>query len=49
MFRTVQRGLWALDDEVKEKIGAELEARFDMLFKSLNVTDTAELLKKYIN
>jgi fructose/tagatose bisphosphate aldolase len=41
--------LWDLDDEVKDLIGAELEERFDMLFKSLNVTDTAELLKKYID
>ncbi|MEE9543390.1 MAG: class II fructose-bisphosphate aldolase [Thermodesulfobacteriota bacterium] len=48
-FSPFKETLWDLDDEVKAKIGDELEARFDMLFKSLNVQDTAEILKKYID
>ncbi|MBE9532046.1 MAG: class II fructose-bisphosphate aldolase [Proteobacteria bacterium] len=48
-FGPFKEALWRIDEEVKEKIGEELEARFDMLFTSLNVTDTAEILKKYID
>jgi fructose/tagatose bisphosphate aldolase len=48
-FGPFKEVLWELPEETKEKIGQELEARFDMLFTSLNVQDTAEVMKKYID
>ncbi len=48
-FGPFKETLWNIDNETKEKLGQELEARFDMLFESLNVTGSANLLKQYVD
>jgi hypothetical protein len=48
-FGPFKETFWELPNDTKEKIGKELEARFDMLFKSLNVVDTVDTLRKYID
>ena len=40
--------LWALDAETKKTIGAELEARFDLLFTKLNAVETIPYIRKWI-
>jgi len=39
--------LWNIPKELREKISEELEIKFDLLFKKLNVHDTLEMVKKY--
>jgi fructose/tagatose bisphosphate aldolase len=39
--------LWNIPEELREKISEELETKFDLLFKKLNVHDTLEMVKKY--
>lgn len=46
-FGPFKETLWNIDDATKEKLGAELEARFDMLFESLGVTKSYNLLSQY--
>ena len=46
-FGPFKEALWNIDDKTKEKLGTELEARFDMLFKSLGVTKSYNLLSQY--
>ncbi len=48
-FGPFKETLWNIDDETKEKLGQELEARFDMLFQSLAVTKSANLIMQYVD
>jgi hypothetical protein len=47
-FGPFKEKLWGLDAEKKNAIGAELEARFDLLFTKLNAVDTIPYVKKWI-
>lgn len=42
-----KEALWHIPEELREKIGEELERKFDLLFKKLKVHDTLEMVKKY--
>jgi hypothetical protein len=42
-----KEAMWNLPEELREKIGEELETKFDLLFKKLNVHDTLEIVRKY--
>ncbi len=42
-----KEALWKIPEEIREKIGGELERKFDLLFKKLNVHDTLEIVQKY--
>lgn len=47
-FGPFKEKLWSLDDEKKSAIGAELEARFDLLLTKLNAVETIPYVKKWI-
>ncbi len=47
-FGPFKEKLWALDDEIKTSIGAELEERFDLLFTKLNAIETVPYIKKWV-
>jgi fructose/tagatose bisphosphate aldolase len=47
-FGDFKKELWDLPPAANQAIMQELEDRFDMMFKSLNVTGTGDLIKKYI-
>jgi len=47
-FGPFKQKMWDLPAETRAKIGLELEARFDMLFKKLNAVDTAGYVKKWV-
>lgn len=42
-----KEAIWHIPEELREKIGEELERKFDLLFKKLKVHDTLEMVKKY--
>jgi fructose/tagatose bisphosphate aldolase len=42
-----KEAIWNIPEELREKIGKELERKFDLLFKKLNVHDTLDMVKKY--
>lgn len=46
-FGPFKERIWTMSRERREKISKELEDRFEMLFTSLNVKDTAEEIGKY--
>lgn len=43
-----KREIWNLPQEVRETISRELEGQFGFLFEQLGVTDTADLVARYI-
>ncbi|MBI5491957.1 MAG: class II fructose-bisphosphate aldolase [Deltaproteobacteria bacterium] len=47
-FGPFKERIWTLEEERRKKIGAELEARFDLYFTQLNAKDTAQYVKKYV-
>ncbi len=47
-FGLVKEELWTLPETTRDAISAELEAKFDFLFKKLNVTDTSGDIAKYV-
>ena len=56
IYKTRKNGLgvfkerfWNLPIDIRNKIGEELEVKFDFLFKKLNVIHSKEIIKKTIN
>lgn len=47
-FGPLKKKWWDLPSEVKEPIMKELEARFELLFEKLKVTDTVEVVKRTV-
>lgn len=47
-FGPFKEMFWALPESVRKTIGEELEAKFDFLFKKLNVVNTYETVTKYV-
>ncbi len=47
-FGPFKEKIWGIGPERVEKISAELEEKFDMLFHKLNVKDTAAHVKKWV-
>ncbi|MBI5642023.1 MAG: class II fructose-bisphosphate aldolase [Deltaproteobacteria bacterium] len=47
-FGPFKERIWTIDAGRREKIGAELEARFDLYFGQLNAGDTVKYVKKHI-
>ncbi len=47
-FGLYKERFWNLPSNVKNKIGEELEAKFDFLFKKLNVIHSKEIIKKTV-
>ncbi|BBO17199.1 aldolase [Candidatus Brocadia pituitae] len=47
-FGPFKERFWNLPADVKQKIGEELEAKFDFLFKKLNVVHSKEIIHKTI-
>ncbi len=47
-FGPFKEKLWGLDAGTRKTIGAELEARFDLLFTKLNAIETIPYIKKWI-
>lgn len=46
-FGPFKEALWSIPEDLRGKIGEELETKFDLLFKKLNVHDTLEMVRKY--
>jgi len=56
LYKTRKKGFgpfkeewWGLPEDAKSKIFQSLEDKFDFLFKKLNVTNTVDLVKNYVN
>jgi fructose/tagatose bisphosphate aldolase len=47
-FGPFKERIWTMAPERREKIGAELEERFDLIFDRLNAGDTAARVKKWV-
>lgn len=47
-FGPFKHQIWTLDADRRAKIGAELEARYDLYFDRLKARNTAEHVKKYV-
>ncbi len=47
-FGLFKERFWNLPSDVRNKIGEELEAKFDFLFKKLNIIHSKEIIKKTI-
>lgn len=47
-FGLAKEEIWTLPEATRNAIGAELEAKFDYLFKQLNVVDTTSDVNKYV-
>lgn len=47
-FGPFKEKFWTLPDSVRKTIGEELEAKFDFLFKKLNVVSTYDTVTKYV-
>ncbi|MGO9611922.1 MAG: class II fructose-bisphosphate aldolase [Dissulfurispiraceae bacterium] len=47
-FGPFKKKFWDLPSSVKEHLMAELEAKFDLLFKKLRVTNTMDIVKKTV-
>jgi fructose/tagatose bisphosphate aldolase len=47
-FGDFKKELWALPEDILKKIGETLQERFALLFKKLNVVDTADLVSRYV-
>ncbi len=47
-FGDFKKELWEMPDDIIGKIGEELQERFVLLFKKLNVVNTTELVNKYV-
>jgi fructose/tagatose bisphosphate aldolase len=48
-FGDYKAQLWGLPDKTLSLIGDELEQRFSLIFRSLNIINTVDLVKKYIS
>jgi len=48
-FGDFKREVWSIPESNLSQIGAELEKQFSLLFKKLNVVNTAELVSRYIS
>jgi fructose/tagatose bisphosphate aldolase len=46
-FGPFKEALWNIPEDLRGKIGEELETKFGLLFKKLNVHDTIEMVRKY--
>jgi hypothetical protein len=47
-FGPFKQKIWTLPEDRRKKIGAELEARFDLYFDKLNAKNTAGPVKKFV-
>jgi len=47
-FGDYKKELWGLPEKTLDMIGNELEERFTLIFKSLNVVNTVDLVNKYV-
>jgi fructose/tagatose bisphosphate aldolase len=47
-FGTLKKKWWDLSPEIREKIMKEIEQKFDLLFTTLRVTDTTEIVRKTV-
>jgi fructose/tagatose bisphosphate aldolase len=47
-FGDFKKELWDLPEDILKKIGETLQERFALLFKKLNVVDTADLVSRYV-
>ncbi|MFH1484773.1 MAG: class II fructose-bisphosphate aldolase [Chloroflexota bacterium] len=47
-FGDFERELWGMPEEILDAIGQELEARFSLLFRKLNVVDTVDLVGRFV-
>ncbi len=47
-FGQFKKDVWSLPEEVRNSISKDLEEKFSFLFQKLNVTNTTNLVKKYV-
>lgn len=47
-FGPFKEKIWTLPESVRKTIGEELDAKFDFLFKKLNVVNTCDIVTKYV-
>jgi len=47
-FGPFKERFWTLPESVRKTIGEELEAKFDFLFKKLNVVNTCNIVTRYV-
>ncbi len=47
-FGPFKERIWTLEAKRREKIGSELQARFDLYFEQLNAKDTVKHVKKFV-
>lgn len=48
-FGPFKQQLWDLPDENQQAIGQELQEKFDLIFSKLNVTNSSEVVAKYVH
>ncbi|HET9014925.1 MAG TPA: class II fructose-bisphosphate aldolase [Thermomicrobiaceae bacterium] len=48
-FGPFKQAIWDLPESVRQHIGAELEERFDLIFKRLDVTGTAATVERFVH
>ncbi len=44
-----KKEIWGLPDDIKEKLANELEKKFDLIFKKLNIRDTYHQVLEFVN
>jgi fructose/tagatose bisphosphate aldolase len=47
-FGPFKRKMWSLPPEIRDRIGADLERKFEFLYQQLNVVKTRELVDRYV-
>ncbi|MFZ3072281.1 MAG: aldolase, partial [Thermodesulfobacteriota bacterium] len=47
-FGPFKEKIWNMPEENKTRLGAELEDRFDLIFKKLNAGNTLDVAKKWV-
>ncbi|HUZ00831.1 MAG TPA: class II fructose-bisphosphate aldolase [Thermomicrobiaceae bacterium] len=48
-FGPFKQAIWDMSEDVRQGIGAELEERFDLIFKRLNVTGTSATVERIVH
>ncbi|MGB9599533.1 MAG: class II fructose-bisphosphate aldolase, partial [Myxococcota bacterium] len=48
VFGAFKKEIWALPEDIKQRLASELEAKFDLIFKKLNIKDTYEKVLEFV-
>lgn len=48
VFGAFKKEIWTLPEDIKAKLASELEAKFDLIFKKLNIKDTYDKVTEFV-